>query len=176
MIPAAGLGTRMLPYTKVAPKEMMPLVDTPVIQHVVSEAVASGIETIIFVINESRAAVRNYFSPAPDLVDRLVLRGRVDEADSIRRLSRLADMRFVRQPEALGVGHAIACATEEIGDEPFAVLLPDNIVDFEVPCIKQADGVLPVVSGMRCGGARNRSEIDVQLRNAVDRAGRGHKG
>jgi UTP--glucose-1-phosphate uridylyltransferase len=71
------------------------------------------------------------------LVDRLVLRGRVDEADSIRRLSRLADMRFVRQPEALGVGHAIACATEEIGDEPFAVLLPDNIVDFEVPCIKQ---------------------------------------
>jgi UTP--glucose-1-phosphate uridylyltransferase len=127
----------MLPITKSIPKEMMPLVDRPVIEYVVEEAVASGIETVIFVINDSRTALRRYFSPAPELEYRLVKSGRPGEAERLRRLSRLAEIRFVHQPEPLGVGHAIACAAAEIGDEAFAVLLADNVIDASVPCLRQ---------------------------------------
>lgn len=137
VIPAAGLGLRMLPITKSIPKEMMPLVDTPVMQYVVDEAVASGIETVIFVINDARLALEKHFGPAPELENRLMESGRLREAESMRRLSRLAEICFVRQKEPRGVGHAIGCAAREIGDEPFAVLLADNIIDAAVPCIRQ---------------------------------------
>ena len=132
VIPAAGLGLRMLPLTRSVPKEMMPLVNVPVIEYVVEEAVASGIETVIFVVNDSRAALMRHFAPAL---------ANTGKAERVRRLSRLAEikveMRFVRQAEPRGVGDAIACAAEEIGDEPFAVLLPDNVIDSAVPCIRQ---------------------------------------
>lgn len=140
VIPAAGLGLRMLPFTKSVPKEMMPLVNTPVIEYVVEEAVASGIETVIFVVNDSRAALARHFAPAPELDERLANSGK---AERLRRLSRLAEietkieMRFVRQPEPRGLGDAIACAAREIGDEPFAVLLADNVIDSSVPCMRQ---------------------------------------
>jgi len=154
LIPAAGLGLRMLPITKAISKEMMPLVDTPVAQYVVNEAVASGIETVIFVINDSRMALERHFSPAPRLENLLAESGRAREAESLRRLSRLAEIRFVRQPEPLGVGHAIACAAEEIGDEPFAVLLADNVIDAAVPCIRQLMDAYEAFPGCMVAGRR----------------------
>ncbi len=164
VIPAAGLGLRMLPFTKSVPKEMMPLVDTPVIEYVVEEAVASGIETVIFVVNDSRAALARHFAPAPELEARLANTGSLREAEPLRRLSRLTEietgigtgieMRFVRQPEPRGVGDAIACAAEEIGDEPFAVLLPDNVIDSAVPCIRQLIEAYDAVPGCIVAGRK----------------------
>ncbi len=127
VIPAAGLGTRFLPLTKTVPKELLPMVDVPALQLVVEEAVGAGIETIIIVNHPSKVAVEQYFEPSPDLLATLEKAGKNELVARLVHLDRL-DVRFVHQPEALGLGHAVGMARELVGGEPFAVLLPDEIM------------------------------------------------
>lgn len=127
MIPAAGLGTRFLPMTKAVPKELLPLVDVPALQLVVEEALGAGIETVIVVNHPSKTAVEQFFQPSPDLLALLDKAGKHELAERLERIDGF-DVRFVHQPEALGLGHAVGMAAELVGDEPFAVLLPDEIM------------------------------------------------
>ena len=127
VIPAAGLGTRFLPLTKASPKELLPMGEVPSLQLVIEEAVGAGIETVIVVNHPSKTAVERYFDPAPELLATLVQAGKHELAERLRHLARL-DVRFVHQSEPLGLGHAVGMARELVGDEPFAVLLPDEIM------------------------------------------------
>jgi UTP--glucose-1-phosphate uridylyltransferase len=137
IIPAAGLGTRFLPVTKTGPKEMLPIVDIPVIGYVVEEAVASGIEEILIVTREGKEVIERYFTPDPDLENLLRERGKEKELENILRLADQTEISFVNQPEPLGLGHAIRCGRAFTGDEPFAVLLGDAIHDSGVPVTRQ---------------------------------------
>lgn len=137
VIPAAGLGTRFLPASKVVPKEMLPVVDRPVIQYVVEEAVAAGIEQIIIVTAQSKRAVEDHFDTHFELESRLGAAGKQRELDEVRRLTNLAEFIYVRQPAPLGNGHAVLCARRAVGDEPFAMLWGDDLVDSAVPCLTQ---------------------------------------
>jgi UTP--glucose-1-phosphate uridylyltransferase len=137
VIPAAGLGTRFLPASKVVPKEMLPIVDRPVIQYVVEEAVAAGIEQIIIVTAQSKRAVEDHFDTHFELEARLEAAGKQRELEEVRRLTRLAEFIYVRQPAPLGNGHAVLCARRAVGDEPFAMLWGDDLVDAAVPCLTQ---------------------------------------
>jgi len=141
VIPAAGLGTRFLPASKVVPKEMLPIVDRPVIQYVVEEAVAAGIEQIVIVTAASKRAIEDHFDTHFELEARLAAAGKEQELEEVRRLTRLAEFIYVRQPAPLGNGHAVLCARRAIGDEPFAMLWGDDMVVAEVPCLAQ---LLPV--------------------------------
>ncbi len=136
VIPAAGLGTRFLPYTKAVPKEMLPIVDQPVIQYVIEEAVNSGIDDILIITSRHKKVMEDHFDRFPELEAALLDMGKVDEAEQVRRLSDLADIHFVRQGEALGLGHAIGRARSHVGDAPFLVLLGDDIMH-------ERAGVLP---------------------------------
>ena len=137
VIPAAGLGTRFLPATKVVPKEMLPLAGRPLIQFSVEEAVASGIETVIFVLSEQKSLIPQYFSRDLPLETVLAQRGQCEMAQAIRHLSELAEIRIAWQERQLGLADAIRCARALIGDEPFAVILPDALIDAPLPCIRQ---------------------------------------
>jgi UTP--glucose-1-phosphate uridylyltransferase len=137
VIPAAGLGTRFLPASKVVPKEMLPVVDRPVIQYVVEEAVAAGIEQIIIVTAQSKRAVEDHFDTHFELEARLAAAGKERELEEVRRLTRMAEFIYVRQAEPLGNGHAVLCARRAVGDEPFAMLWGDDLVDAAVPCLTQ---------------------------------------
>ncbi len=137
VIPAAGLGTRMLPATKTVPKEMLPLVDKPAIQYIVEEAVAAGIEDILIVTNRSKSAMDDYFDYYPELEDRLNASQKERELAEIRRAADLANIFYVRQKETRGLGHAIWRAKHFVGDEPFAVLLGDDIMRAKTPVIGQ---------------------------------------
>lgn len=137
VIPAAGLGTRFLPATRAQPKEMLPIVDIPVIQYVVEEAVASGIDDILIITREGKDAIANHFSRDASLDAHLRDRGKLDDLELIRRVADLADIRFVRQKEPLGLGDAIRYGHDFTGDEPFAVLLGDAIHDSMIPVIRQ---------------------------------------
>ena len=137
VFPAAGLGTRFLPATKAQPKEMLPLVDKPSIQYVVEEAVASGLEEIILVTGGNKRAIEDHFDAAFELEYYLQDRGELDELAQIRTISELASVCYVRQKEPLGLGHAILCAKPLVGDEPFGVLLGDDIIVARVPCMRQ---------------------------------------
>ena len=137
VIPAAGLGTRFLPATKAQPKEMLPLVDKPVIQYVVEEAVASGIEDILIITGRGKRALEDHFDRVVELEHHLAGNGNQKLLDSVRGLGELADIYFVRQREPLGLGHAVLSGRRHIGDEPFAVLLGDEVFAGEVPCLKQ---------------------------------------
>ncbi len=137
VFPAAGLGTRFLPATKAQPKEMLPLVDKPIIQYAVEEALASGIETIIIVTGRGKSAIEDHFDVSYELEKILEERGRHDLLGIVRKVSDLIHVSYVRQREALGLGHAILMARELVGDEPFAVLLGDDIIDAPVPCLRQ---------------------------------------
>jgi UTP--glucose-1-phosphate uridylyltransferase len=137
VIPAAGLGTRMLPATKVVPKEMLPVASKPLIQHAVEEAAAGGIETIILVTRREKPALQEHFNRDSELEFFLESRGKKEEAKLLRRLSNLVQVRSVPQDEPRGLGHAIGCARHLVGEEPFAVLLPDVIIDAAEPCTKQ---------------------------------------
>jgi UTP--glucose-1-phosphate uridylyltransferase len=137
IIPAAGLGTRFLPATKAMPKEMLPIVDKPTIQYIVEEAVASGIEDIIIVTGKGKRAIEDHFDFAPELEQNLVEKGKYDLLDKVRYSTNLVDIHYIRQKEPKGLGHAVWCARNFIGDEPFAVLLGDDIVESETPCLKQ---------------------------------------
>ena len=137
VFPAGGLGTRFLPATKVIPKEMLALVDKPIIQYGVEEAVASGIEHIIIITGRGKGAMEDHFDHSFELDATLERRGKKDLLAVSRSVSTLARVSYVRQREPLGLGHAVLCAKELVGNEPFAVILPDDVIDSEVPCIKQ---------------------------------------
>jgi UTP--glucose-1-phosphate uridylyltransferase len=137
IIPAAGLGTRFLPATKASPKEMLPLVDKPLIQYTVEEAVASGIEDIIVITGRGKRAIEDHFDRSVELEENLKGTGKSQVLHQIRQISNLANFCYVRQPEALGLGHAVLCAQHLIGDEPFAVILGDEIIDAPVPALAQ---------------------------------------
>ncbi|RLQ07030.1 UTP--glucose-1-phosphate uridylyltransferase GalU [Geobacillus sp. FSL K6-0789] len=136
IIPAAGLGTRFLPATKAMPKEMLPIVDKPTIQYIVEEAVASGIEDIIIVTGKGKRAIEDHFDNAFELEQNLIQKGKYDLLEKVREPSKV-DIHYIRQKEPKGLGHAVWCARNFIGDEPFAVLLGDDIVQAETPCLKQ---------------------------------------
>lgn len=137
IIPAAGLGTRFLPATKAQPKEMLPIVDKPTIQYIVEEAIASGIESIIIVTGRNKRAIEDHFDKSIELEMELQKRHNDDLLHLIEDISNLVDIHYIRQKEPKGLGHAIYCARTFIGNEPFAVLLGDDIVDAETPCLKQ---------------------------------------
>lgn len=137
IIPAAGLGTRFLPATKAMPKEMLPIVDKPTIQYIIEEAVASGIEDIIIVTGKGKRAIEDHFDSSFELEHNLAGKGKWELLEEVQKPSNLADIHYIRQKEPKGLGHAIWCARKFIGDEPFAVLLGDDIVESEVPCLKQ---------------------------------------
>lgn len=137
IIPAAGLGTRFLPATKAQPKEMLPIVDKPTIQYIVEEAIASGIEDIIIVSGRSKRAIEDHFDKSYELEETLLKKGKMDLLDQVAAISNMANIHYIRQKEALGLGHAINCARSFIGHEPFAVLLGDDIVQSQTPCLKQ---------------------------------------
>ncbi|NMB33623.1 MAG: UTP--glucose-1-phosphate uridylyltransferase GalU [Clostridium sp.] len=137
IIPAAGLGTRFLPATKAQPKEMLPIVDKPTIQYIVEEAIKSGIENIIIISGRSKRAIEDHFDKSYELEQELKNKGQDELLKQVKDISNLADIHYIRQKEARGLGHAIHCAKSFIGNEPFAVLLGDDIVDSKTPCIKQ---------------------------------------
>ena len=137
VFPAAGLGTRFLPATKAQPKEMLPLVDKPIIQYGVEEAVAAGCDQIIIVTGRGKSAIEDHFDVSYELEKMLEERGKTDLLKIVRQISDLIHIAYVRQKEALGLGHAVLTARELVGDEPFAVLLADDVIDAQVPCLKQ---------------------------------------
>ena len=137
VIPAAGWGTRFLPVTRAYPKELLPLINKPLIQYAVEEAVNSGIKEIIIVTAEGRQDIRDYFKPTPELRALLWEKGYNKLADELGRLDNLADITYVTQPERLGLGHAVLMAKEAVGGEPFAVILPDDVVDAREPVLSQ---------------------------------------
>ena len=137
VFPAAGMGTRFLPATKATPKEMLALVDKPLIQYGVEEAVAAGCTEIIIVTGRGKSTMEDHFDRSPELEASLAAKGKTALLDIALSVSKLAKISYVRQPEPLGLGHAVLMAKELVGNEPFAVLLPDDIVDATVPCMKQ---------------------------------------
>ncbi|BBU41197.1 UTP--glucose-1-phosphate uridylyltransferase GalU [Aeribacillus sp. FSL K6-1121] len=136
IIPAAGLGTRFLPATKAMPKEMLPIVDKPTIQYIVEEAIESGIEDIIIVTGKGKRAIEDHFDNNFELEQNLVEKEKFDLLEKVRQSSKV-DIHYIRQKEPKGLGHAVWCARKFIGDEPFAVLLGDDIVQADKPCLKQ---------------------------------------
>ena len=147
VFPAAGLGTRFLPATKAQPKEMLPLVDKPIIQYGVEEAVASGVSNIILVTGRGKNAIEDHFDVSVELETFLEARGKRDQLDEVRKISNLINFAYVRQGEPLGLGHAVLVARELVGDEAFAVLLGDDVIDAEPPAIKQLIDVFDRVKG-----------------------------
>ncbi len=160
VFPAAGLGTRFLPATKAQPKEMLPLVDKPIIQYVIEEAVAAGLTNIIIVTGRGKNAIEDHFDTSYELEKLLEARGKSDLLEQVRAISNIT-VSYVRQGETLGLGHAVLVAKDLVGDEPFAVLLGDDIIDSRVPCMKQMVDVFerkgdPVIAVYRVP----REEID----------------
>jgi UTP--glucose-1-phosphate uridylyltransferase len=147
VFPAGGLGTRFLPATKVIPKEMLALVDKPIIQYGVEEAIASGIEHIIIVTRQGKSSIEDHFDHSFELDATLEQKGKHELLAVSRGVSSLARISYVRQKEPLGLGHAVLCARDLVGDEPFAVILPDDVIDAEAPCLKQLIGVFDEKGG-----------------------------
>ena len=137
VIPVAGLGTRFLPATKTVPKELLPIVDIPSIQYVVQEAVDAGIEEIIFVTGRGKDGIEDHFDDAPELEQVLADRGQKEMVKMLRRIAEMTEVVSVRQKKPLGLGHAVLCARDLVGDEPFAVMLADDLIDSDTPCIRQ---------------------------------------
>jgi UTP--glucose-1-phosphate uridylyltransferase len=147
VFPAAGLGTRFLPATKAQPKEMLPLVDKPIIQYAVEEAVASGIDNIILVTGRGKNAIEDHFDVSVELETFLEARGKRDQLEEIRKISSMINFAYVRQGEPLGLGHAVLVARALVGDEPFAVALGDDVIDANPPALKQLIDVFQRVGG-----------------------------
>src|ERR671923_737768 len=137
VIPVAGLGTRFLPATKAVPKELLPIIDVPSIQYVVQEAVESGIQEIIFVTGRGKDAIEDHFDEAPELEQILAERGQTEIVSMLRGIAEMTEVVSVRQKRPLGLGHAVLCARDLVGNEPFAVMLADDLIDSETPCIRQ---------------------------------------
>jgi UTP--glucose-1-phosphate uridylyltransferase len=147
VFPVAGLGTRFLPATKAQPKEMLPLVDKPIIQYGVEEALASGVDNIILVTGRGKNAIEDHFDVSVELESFLEARGKREQLDEIRKISNLINFAYVRQGEPLGLGHAVLVARELVGNEPFAVILGDDVIDATPPAIKQLIDVFEKVNG-----------------------------
>ena len=147
VFPAAGLGTRFLPVTKAQPKEMLPLVDKPIIQYGVEEASASGIDNMILVTGRGKNAIEDHFDVSVELESFLEARGKRDQLAEIRKISNMINVAYVRQGEPLGLGHAVLVARELVGDEPFAVILADDVIDAAPPAIQQLIDVFAQVGG-----------------------------
>ena len=147
VFPAAGLGTRFLPATKAQPKEMLPIVDKPIIQYGVEEAMASGCDQIIIITGRGKQAIEDHFDVSYELEKMLEERHKTDLLKIVRSISDMIHVAYVRQKEALGLGHAVLMARELVGDEPFAVLLADDVVDAKVPCLRQ---MVEVFEQTRC--------------------------
>lgn len=147
VIPAAGLGTRLLPATKAQPKEMLPVVDKPAIQYVVEEAVESDIRDILIITGRGKRAIEDHFDKSIELEHALRDKGKFKELEEIKRISDMADIFYIRQKEQLGLGHAVLCAKEHINNEPFAVMLGDDLIIDDKPCIKQ---LLDVFERLKC--------------------------
>ena len=141
VFPAAGLGTRFLPATKASPKEMLPLVDKPLIQYVVEEAVASGIEEVVLVTGRAKRAIEDHFDIAFELEEELRAKGKHQILTEVQRIAEMVTFCYIRQKKALGLGHAVLTAKRVVGEEPFAVLLGDDIIDAPVPALRQMIGV-----------------------------------
>jgi UTP--glucose-1-phosphate uridylyltransferase len=141
IIPAAGLGTRFLPATKAQPKEMLPIVDKPTIQYIVEEAIESGIEDIIIISGRGKRAIEDHFDKSYELEETLLKKEKMVLLEQVQGISNMANIHYIRQKEPKGLGHAISVAKHFIGDEPFAVLLGDDIVESDTPCLKQLIGV-----------------------------------
>ncbi len=137
VIPVAGLGTRFLPATKTVPKELLPIVDIPAIQYVVQEAVDSGISEVIFVTGRGKDSIEDHFDEIPELEQVLEERGQKEAVQSLRQIAEMIEVVSVRQKKPLGLGHAVFCARDLVGDEPFAVLLSDDLIEAPVPCMRQ---------------------------------------
>lgn len=137
VIPAAGLGTRFLPATKAIPKEMLPIVDKPTIQYIVEEVIASGIEDVLIITGRNKGSIEEHFDRSLELEDNLEKNNKEEFLEEIRKISKMINIHTVRQKDPLGLGHAIYCAKSFVGNEPFAVLLGDDIVDSQKPCLKQ---------------------------------------
>jgi UTP--glucose-1-phosphate uridylyltransferase len=167
IIPAAGMGTRFLPATKAMPKEMLPIIDKPGIQYIVEEAVASGIEDILIVTGKGKRAIEDHFDSSYELEQSLLLRGKLDLLSEVQKPSDLIDIHYIRQKEPRGLGHAIWCARKFIGNEPFAVLLGDDIVQSEVPCLQQLMDVYDQVQGAVLA-VKNVSKEEVSRYGIVD--------
>ena len=171
VFPAAGLGTRFLPATKAQPKEMLPLVDKPLIQYGVEEAIHSGIQNIIIVTGRGKTAIEDHFDVSFELEQTLEAKGKKDLLKIVRDVSDMIDVSYVRQKEALGLGHAVLRAKELVGNEPFAVVLSDDVIDSEIPCHPPVAGRLRVLwrlRGRADGSARRRH---LGLRRGGCRAG-----
>src|SRR6202008_2543113 len=147
VFPAAGLGTRFLPATKAQPKEMLPLVDKPIIQYGVEEAVESGVSNIILVTGRGKNAIEDHFDVSVELESFLEARGKKEQLAEIRRISNAINLSYVRQGEPLGLGHAVLVTRTLVGDEPFAVILADDVIDADPPAIKQLVDVFARVGG-----------------------------
>jgi UTP--glucose-1-phosphate uridylyltransferase len=147
VFPAAGLGTRFLPATKAQPKEMLPVVDKPIIQYVIEEAVASGLTSIIIVTGKGKNAIEDHFDVSYELERHLAQRGETDLLEQVRAISSMINVSYVRQGEQLGLGHAVLQARDLVGDEPFAVMLGDDIIDAAVPCMRQMMNVYESYGG-----------------------------
>lgn len=137
IIPAAGLGTRFLPATKAQPKEMLPIVDKPTIQYIIEEAVESGIEEILIITGRNKRAIEDHFDKSIELEYQLKENNKIDLLNMVKNISNIVNIHYIRQKEPKGLGHAISCAKTFVGNEPFAVMLGDDIVQNEVPCLKQ---------------------------------------
>jgi UTP--glucose-1-phosphate uridylyltransferase len=184
VFPVAGLGTRFLPATKASPKEMLPLIDKPLVQYVVEEAVAAGIEQVLFVTGRGKRAIEDHFDISFELESILREKGKEEEFKEVRDIAEMMSIFYVRQRQALGLGHAILCAREFIGNEPFAVLLGDDIIDGEKPCLGQLLDVyeeyrgsvlaleqVPMenISSYGCVGATAISDRTYQVTNLVEK-------
>ncbi|HEY8355221.1 MAG TPA: UTP--glucose-1-phosphate uridylyltransferase GalU, partial [Methylophilaceae bacterium] len=138
VFPVAGLGTRFLPATKASPKEMLPIVDIPLIQYAAEEAIAAGVTELVFVTGRNKRSIPDHFDTSFELEAKLEASGKTEVLEAIRKiLPKGVSCIYIRQPEALGLGHAVLCARPAIGDEPFAVILADDLIDGEVPCMQQ---------------------------------------
>lgn len=159
VIPAAGLGTRFLPATKAQPKEMLPIVDKPTIQYIIEEAVDSGIEEILIITGRNKEYIENHFDKSIELEMQLERSGKLKELDIVRKISSMADIHYIRQKEPKGLGDVVSCAKSFVGNEPFAVMLGDDVIDSEVPCLKQL---------MNCFNEYKTSILGVQKVNEND--------
>jgi len=161
VIPAAGLGTRFLPVTKAIPKEMIPIIDTPMIHYIFEEAIQSGIEDIILVTSKHKDSIERFFDYNHELEDRLAKAGKEDLAKQLKKIAESCNVICVYQKQPLGLGHAVGCAKTVVGNQPFAVLLGDDLIDSKVPCTKQLIDVMNKNQGMSVIGVMEVAEEDV---------------
>lgn len=167
VIPAAGLGTRILPATKAQPKEMLPIVDKPAIQYIVEEAVRAGIESILIVTGRNKKSIEDHFDKSVELEQLLLEKGKLDMLDQIRSINHMANIHYIRQQEPLGLGHAILCAQPFVGDEPFAVLLGDDIMVADKPPLQEMIQ-LHEAYGMHIVGVQTVQQNDVSKYGIID--------